>query len=85
MARDQVGPARRLLVPLGLDPVLSQQRLDVRDACLFVSGWVRRVETDQVTQKLDWIGHSSSRASATFRSINPRYMLTLGPYDETPI
>ena len=62
VARNEVGAARRLLVALGGDPVLSQQRFDVRDARLLVSGRVRRVVADQLAQQLDGVGHSSSRA-----------------------
>jgi hypothetical protein len=75
MARDEVRPARHLLVALRLDAVLAEQRLDVRDARLLVPRRVRRVEPDQVAQQLDGVrwkafDHSSASAASS-RSTSP--------------
>ena len=61
-AADEVRPAGLLLEGLRLEPFLLEQALDERDARRLVARRVRRVEPDQVLEKLSDGQHSSSSA-----------------------
>ena len=57
MVRDEIRASRHLLEALRVDAVVAEQRLDVRDARLLVPGRVRRVEPDQLAEKVDGVDH----------------------------